>query len=57
MNMYEKIDMILLDMEAEGLLTVTEDMVFEPTKKGKPVWREEFTKRCAHFAEITILEN
>lgn len=57
MNMYEKIDMILLDMEAEGLLTVTEDMVFEPTKKGKPVWREEFTKRCAHLAEVTILEN
>ncbi len=54
----EDVDMILLDMEAEGLLVVYEDGVFEPTEKGLHTWAAELNKRAAKLGvELTVMTN
>jgi hypothetical protein len=54
----EQIDMILLSMEAEGLLVVEEDGGFEPTAKGLHIWAEELNKRAAELGvKMTIVTN
>jgi hypothetical protein len=54
----EQVDMILLDMEGEGLLVVMEDGGFEPTEKGLHIWAEELNKRAAMLGvKMTIMTN
>ena len=54
----EGIDMILLDMEAEGLLIVSDDGSFKPTEKGLMVLEAELVKRAAKIGvQLTVMTN
>jgi hypothetical protein len=57
-DLYEQIDLILLEMEAEGLLVVHDDGGFDPTEKGKDVWEDILRERSVKLgATLTVLTN